>query len=121
LILLTGAGILLLIESVNVTTSPLARSDKRRREIAVREAIGASASRLFRQFATEAFVLASAACILAWRSVSFNTRTVIDPGNLAVRSLQRFDEHPCIVVRQILHPELPLLHLSVHRHNQAQQ
>jgi predicted permease len=63
LILLSGAGLLLLIACVNVTTLLLARSDSRRREIAVRGAMGASSSRLFHQFATEGFVLAAAGCI----------------------------------------------------------
>ena len=63
LILLSGAGLLLLIACVNVTTLLLARSDKRRREIAVRGAMGASSSRLFHQFAAEGFVLAAAGCI----------------------------------------------------------
>ncbi len=64
LILLSGAGLLLLISGVNVTTLLLARSDMRGREIAVRGALGASSSRLFHQFATEGFVLAIAGCIL---------------------------------------------------------
>ena len=62
LLLLSGAGVLLLIASVNVTTLLLARSDKRRREIAVRGAMGASVFRLYHQFATEGFVLAAAGC-----------------------------------------------------------
>jgi macrolide transport system ATP-binding/permease protein len=57
--LLSGAGLLLLIAGVNVTTLLLARSDKRQREIAVRGALGASSSRLFRQFAVEGFALAA--------------------------------------------------------------
>ena len=64
LILLSGAGLLLLIAGVNVTTLLLARSDLRSREIAVRGALGASSSRLVQQFATEGFVLAAAGCIL---------------------------------------------------------
>lgn len=60
LVLLSGAGLLLLIACVNVAALLLARSDTRQREIAVRGALGASSSRLFGQFATEGFVLAAA-------------------------------------------------------------
>ncbi len=65
LMLLAGAGLLLLIACINVTTLLLARSDKRQREIAVRGALGASSSRLFHQFAIEGFVLAALACSFA--------------------------------------------------------
>ena len=77
LILLSGAGLLLLISCVNVTTLLLARSDMRGREIAVRGALGASASRLFRQFATEGFVLAAAGCILGLAFASWGIRLLI--------------------------------------------
>ena len=60
LVLLGGAGLLLVIAAVNVAGLLLLRSEGRRREIAVRTALGASSARLTGQFATEALVLAGA-------------------------------------------------------------
>jgi predicted permease len=57
LVLLGGAGLLLLIACVNVSSLLLVRSEARRREVAVRGALGASPARLVRQFITEALVL----------------------------------------------------------------
>jgi predicted permease len=57
LMLLCGAGLLLLIAGINVVSLLLARSDSRTREIAVRNALGATSTRLVLQFATEALVL----------------------------------------------------------------
>ncbi len=57
LVLLGGAALLLVISCVNVTSLLLVRSESRRRELAVRSAVGASPSRLVSQFVTEALVL----------------------------------------------------------------
>jgi predicted permease len=57
LVLLSGAGLLLLIAGVNVAGLLLVRSESRKREIAVRTALGASSGRLISQFVTEALVL----------------------------------------------------------------
>jgi predicted permease len=64
LVLLGGAGLLLLIACVNVSSLLLVRSESRRREIAVRGALGASPTRLMRQFITEGVVLVAAGTAL---------------------------------------------------------
>jgi predicted permease len=68
LVLLGGAGLLLLIASVNVAGLLLVRSESRTREIAVRTALGASSGRLIRQFVTEALVLVAAGSVLGLAS-----------------------------------------------------
>src|SRR5580698_3759478 len=64
LVLLGGAGLLLLIGCVNVASLLLVRSESRKREIAVRGALGASRERLMLQFVTEGMVLAAGGTLL---------------------------------------------------------
>ena len=65
LAMLGGAALLLLIAAVNVASLLLARTENRRREVAVRGALGASRRRLFRQFITEGLVLSFAGSVFA--------------------------------------------------------
>ena len=65
LVLLGGASLLLLIALVNVANLVLVRAETRKRETAVRGALGASTARLLRQFVIEALVLVFAGSSLA--------------------------------------------------------
>ena len=64
LVLLGGAGLLLVIACVNVASLLLVRAESRRREMSVRSALGASRVRLIRQFVTEGLVLVAAGSAL---------------------------------------------------------
>jgi macrolide transport system ATP-binding/permease protein len=83
LVLLSGAAMLLVIGCVNVSSLLLVRSESRRREIAVRSALGASQARIVRQFLTEGLLLAGlgSALGLAAADWTMHLLTALIPGD----------------------------------------
>ena len=84
LVLFGAAMLLLVIACLNVSNLQLARASTRRREIAVRLAVGAGSGRIARQLLAEAMVLATAAAILgiAIALAGVEALITLQPGNL---------------------------------------
>jgi len=87
LVLIAGAGLLLILAAVNVASLVLVRSQGRRREMAVRAALGASNVRVATQFLTEAVVLVALAVVVAlvggYWTIEFLTRLI--PATISAR------------------------------------
>ena len=77
LALLGGAGLLLLIAYINVASLLLVRSESRRREFAVRGALGAARERLVQQFVTEGFVMVAVSSVLGLLAATFTQRLLL--------------------------------------------
>jgi macrolide transport system ATP-binding/permease protein len=74
LVLLIGAGLLLLIATVNVASLLLVRSESRKREFSIRSSLGASRARIVRQFVTEALMLVITGSLLGIATASWAMR-----------------------------------------------
>jgi predicted permease len=75
-IMMALVGLVLLIACTNVALLVIARNTVRQREFAVRMAVGARASRIFRQLLTESVLLVSAGAILGWALAVGATRVL---------------------------------------------
>jgi predicted permease len=76
-VLMIMVGVVLLIASANVAMLLLLRNSAKRREFALRRALGASARVLFGQLISESLLLVTAGCILAWLFASQATEVLV--------------------------------------------
>jgi predicted permease len=96
LVLLGAVGFVLLIVCANIGNLTLARAAGRRKEIAIRTALGASRGRLIRQFLAESLVLSLAGSVLGFllAEEATNFLLAIFPNNIANLSVPQVTSIP---------------------------